>query len=245
MNATVTTAPVADLNKMNANDLRDYLNGLRNQELDIENEKELAANQKQQAAVVAKIRELKASRTTELTKIAEAIKTQGFTVQELFAEAAFSYFSDDEIAAEAKARGLTTGKTAAKGATGESKTRKTPESREYASSKNPILLVAPRIATDHHKTIDTVLHQGRVNENPFAVSTPLLRAAGKDEKATVANLLKLVKPESAEYAKSEAGQAELNKLAKLIVKAKEKADKDAKAGTPHNEAQAEMQGKAA
>jgi predicted XRE-type DNA-binding protein len=222
----VATAPVADLNKMNVNDLRDYLNGLRSQELEIENDKELAANQKQQAAVVAKIRELKANRAGELTKIAEVIKAQGFTVQELFADEAFSYFSDDEIAAEAKARGLTTGKTV-KAATGESKTRKAPESREYASSKNPVFLVAPRIDSDHHKTIDTVLHQGRVNENPFAVSTPLLRAAGKDEKATIANLLKLVKPESADYAKSEAGQAELAKLAKFIVKAKEKADKDA------------------
>lgn len=243
MNATATAAPVADLNTMNVNDLRDYLNGLRNQELDLENEKDLAANQKQQAAVVAKIRELKQNRNTELTKIAAAIKSQGFTVQELFTDSPLSQFSDDEIAAEAKARGLTTGKTAK--TAGEAKSRKTPESREYASSKNPVLLVAPRIATDHHKTIDTVLHRGRVNENPFAVSTPLLRAAGKDEKATVANLLKLVKPESKEYADSDAGKAELAKLAKLIVKAKEKADKDAKAGTPHNEAQADMQGKAA
>lgn len=219
MNATNTTtksvaaAPVApttaETNKLNVEQLTEMLNNLRKQELDLE-EKDVPANQKQQAELIKKIREIKSTRISELTKISKAIKDFKFSVKELFAESAISHFSDDEILAEVKNRKIG------------SKPKATKKSIAYESEKNPVLLTAPRIDSDHHKTIDTILHRGRVYENPFAVSTPLLREAGKDIAETVKNLLNRVDKSSLDYVKTDAGKAELEKLAKLIMNAKKK-----------------------
>lgn len=223
MNANVKTAPTvapvaapgADLKNMNSDELRAMLNVLRNNEIDLE-DKELATNQKQQTAVVARIRELKANKAADLTKIAQAIKDQGFKVHELF--------SDSDIVAYATDKGLLTAKpTKVKRAGAGNSTAKTPN----ASESNAVFLIAPKVDGDHHRTVDTVHRQGRANENPFSITTPLLRAAGKDADDTIKNLTKLVQPESAEYAKSDAGKAELAKIAKLILKAAAKAKKAA------------------
>lgn len=219
-----TTAPVAaaaaDLTKLNATQLRDLLTDLRNQELDLD-DKELTANQKQQAAVIKQIRDLKATRTGELNKIAAAIKAQGFTVQELFADEAFSHFSDDEISTEAKARGLTTGK-AAKTATGEAKPKQEKVARVFESDKNPIFIDIPRAADDHQRVTDVVIHQGRTNEfyqgkQIFAsIGKPAQRLKGKDAAETEKNLTKFIVKEAEAYAKTEAGKAELKKIAEFV-----------------------------
>lgn len=222
MNA-VANAPVAattaaqDLTKLNATQLRDLLNDLRNAELDLD-DKELAANQKQQAAVIKQIRDLKATRTTELTKIAAAIKAQGFTVQELFADEAFSHFSDDEIMAEAKARGLTTGKAAS----GKGKSKQEKVARVFESDNNPIFIDIPRAADDHQRVTDVVIHQGRTNEfyqgkQIFAsIGKPAQRLKGKDVAETEKNLSKFIVKEAEAYAKTEAGKAELKKIAEFV-----------------------------
>ena len=217
---TAAADPVADIKTMNATELRAFLNVLRNDEFDLA-DKELAANQKQQAAVVAQIRELKANRSTELTKIADAIKAQGFSVKELFSDDAIKLFTNEELLAEAKVRGISTGKVPkADGAAATPKAPKAPKAWE----SNDVLLIAPKGPTDtHHKDKDAVIRQGQVKVAGFSVNKPLLRVAGKDANETIANLMKLVQPESAEFAKSADGKAELERIAKYILKAKEKA----------------------
>lgn len=215
-----TTTAAQDLTKLNATQLRDLLTDLRNAELDLD-DKELTANQKQQAAVIKQIRDLKATRTGELTKIAAAIKAQGFTVQELFADEAFSHFSDDEITAEAKARGLTTGK-AAKAASGEAKPKQEKVARVFESDKNPIFIDIPRAADDHQRVTDVVIHQGRTNEfyqgkQIFAsIGKPAQRLKGKDAAETEKNLSKFIVKEAEAYAKTDAGKAELKKIAEFV-----------------------------
>ena len=225
MNA-VTNAPVAtpaaaaDLTKMNATQLRDLLNDLRNAELDLD-DKELAANQKQQAAVIKQIRDLKATRTTELTKIAAAIKAQGFGIKELFADAPFAEFTNEELMDEVKARGLTTGK-AAKAASGEAKPKQEKVARVFESDKNPIFIDIPRAADDHQRVTDVVIHQGRTNEfyqgkQIFAsIGKPAQRLKGKDVAETEKNLSKFIVKEAEAYAKTEAGKAELKKIAEFV-----------------------------
>ena len=225
MNA-VTNAPVAtpaaaaDLTKMNATQLRDLLNDLRNAELDLD-DKELAANQKQQAAVIKQIRDLKATRTTELTKIAAAIKAQGFGIKELFADAPFAEFTNEELMDEVKARGLTTGK-AAKAASGEAKPKQEKVARVFESDKNPIFIDIPRAADDHQRVTDVVIHQGRTNEfyqgkQIFAsIGKPAQRLKGKDAAETEKNLTKFIVKEAEAYAKTEAGKAELKKIAEFV-----------------------------
>lgn len=222
MNA-VTNAPVAtpaDLTKMNATQLRDLLNDLRNAELDLD-DKELTANQKQQAAVIKQIRDLKATRTTELTKIAAAIKAQGFGIKELFADAPFAEFTNEELMDEVKARGLTTGK-AAKAASGEAKPKQEKVARVFESDKNPIFIDIPRAADDHQRVTDVVIHQGRTNEfyqgkQIFAsIGKPAQRLKGKDAAETEKNLSKFIVKEAEAYAKTEAGKAELKKIAEFV-----------------------------
>lgn len=217
---TVAPAPVADIKTMNATELRAFLNVLRNDEFDLA-DKELAANQKQQAAVVAQIRELKANRNTELTKIADAIKAQDFSVKELFGDEAIKLFTNEELLAEAKVRGISTGK--APKAEGTAATPKEPKAPK-AWESNEILLIAPKGPMDtHHKDKDAVIRQGQVKVAGFSVNKPLLRVAGKDAEETIANLMKLVQPASADFVKSDDGKAELARIAKYILKAKEKA----------------------
>ncbi|MCP3658536.1 MAG: hypothetical protein GY734_21975 [Herbaspirillum sp.] len=222
MNA-VANAPVAtpaDLTKMNATQLRDLLNDLRNAELDLD-DKELTANQKQQAAVIKQIRDLKATRTTELTKIAAAIKAQGFGIKELFADAPFAEFTNEELMDEVKARGLTTGK-AAKAASGEAKPKQEKVARVFESDKNPIFIDIPRAADDHQRVTDVVIHQGRTNEfyqgkQIFAsIGKPAQRLKGKDVAETEKNLTKFIVKEAEAYAKTEAGKAELKKIAEFV-----------------------------
>lgn len=205
---------------MNATQLRDLLNDLRNAELDLD-DKELAANQKQQAAVIKQIRDLKATRTTELTKIAAAIKAQGFGIKELFADAPFAEFTNEELMDEVKARGLTTGK-AAKAASGEAKPKQEKVARVFESDKNPIFIDIPRAADDHQRVTDVVIHQGRTNEfyqgkQIFAsIGKPAQRLKGKDVAETEKNLSKFIVKEAEAYAKTDAGKAELKKIAEFV-----------------------------
>lgn len=215
-----TTTAAQDLTKLNATQLRDLLNDLRNAELDLD-DKELAANQKQQAAVIKQIRDLKATRTGELTKIAAAIKAQGFGIKELFADAPFAEFTNEELMDEVKARGLTTGK-AAKAASGEAKPKQEKVARVFESDKNPIFIDIPRAADDHQRVTDVVIHQGRTNEfyqgkQIFAsIGKPAQRLKGKDVAETEKNLSKFIVKEAEAYAKTEAGKAELKKIAEFV-----------------------------
>ena len=254
MNAT-TTAPVAnetvaDIKKMDDTELRALLNKLRDDEFDLA-DKELAANQKQQAAVVAQIRDLKATRTNELTKIAEAIKSQGFSVKEIFGSNALSLFSSEELTAEAQSRGLFTAKAAkTEGkAEGEKKTRGPIVPKVFASDNNPVFIDIPKATDDHQRVVDVVIKQGRINE-PYngksgpafaSIGKPALRVKGTDIAETEKNLAKFVVQESKEFAKSPVGKAELTKIATAIFNYVDPKAKDAE---PHNEAQAAMQGKA-
>ena len=215
-----TTTAAQDLTKLNATQLRDLLNDLRNAELDLD-DKELTANQKQQAAVIKQIRDLKATRTGELTKIAAAIKAQGFGIKELFADAPFAEFTNEELMDEVKARGLTTGK-AAKAASGEAKPKQEKVARVFESDKNPIFIDIPRAADDHQRVTDVVIHQGRTNEfyqgkQIFAsIGKPAQRLKGKDVAETEKNLSKFIVKEAEAYAKTEAGKAELKKIAEFV-----------------------------
>ena len=214
-----TTTAAQDLTKLNATQLRDLLNDLRNAELDLD-DKELAANQKQQAAVIKQIRDLKATRTGELTKIAAAIKAQGFGIKELFADAPFAEFTNEELMDEVKARGLTTGKAAK--VAGESKPKQEKVARVFESDKNPIFIDIPRAADDHQRVTDVVIHQGRTNEfyqgkQIFAsIGKPAQRLKGKDVAETEKNLSKFIVKEAEAYAKTEAGKAELKKIAEFV-----------------------------
>lgn len=250
MNAT-TTAPVAnetvaDIKKMDATELRALLTKLRDDEFDLA-DKELAANQKQQAAVVAQIRELKATYNTELTKVAEAVKSQGFSIKEIFGSNALSLFSSEELTAEAQSRGLFTAKAPkTPKAEGEKKTR-APIVRK--SDSNPVFIDIPKHTDDHQKVVDVVIKQGRINEfyngksGPAlaSIGKPALRVKGKDIAETEKNLAKFIVQESKEFAKTPEGKAELTKIATAIFNY---VDSKAKGAEPHNEAQAAMQGKA-
>lgn len=229
MNSNVKTAPTvapvaapgADLKNMNSDELRAMLNVLRNNEIDLE-DKELATNQKQQTAIVARIRELKANKVAELTKIAEAIKTQGFKVHELF--------NDSDIVAYATDKGLLTAKATkspkAPKADGATKVPK-------ASDNNQIFLTVPKQAGGKGPATDWVVRQGRIDEpqngksgTPFAtIPKAAVALKGVDVTTTEKNLAQHLNKDAAnlEYAKSPKGKAELTKIAEFIFKYANKA----------------------
>jgi len=105
------------------------------------------------------------------------------------------------------------------------KPRKESTPKTFASSANPVFIKIPRLDTDHQRTSDVIIHQGRTNEfysgkKIFGpLSKPLARVKGKDEKETEANLAKYVVDE--EYAKTEAGKTELKKIAAEVFANKE------------------------
>ena len=110
-------------------------------------------------------------------------------------------------------------------ANGSERTRKESTPKVFASSSNPVFIKIPRLETDHKRTSDVIIHQGRANEyyqgkKIFGpLSKPLARIKGKDEKETEAKLMEYVVDKA--YAKTEAGQAELKKIAGEIFANKE------------------------
>jgi hypothetical protein len=226
--APTVAAPAVDITKMNTADLRDYLNGLRTTEQDLDDDKELAANQKQQAAVVRQIRDLKNARMGELTKVADAIKSHAFSVKELFGEDAHKHFSDEDFAAAAATRGYSKGKPAKAKAEGtdEKKERAAAVTKSFPSDRKPILLTVPKVAGGKGPATDWVVRQGRINEPYNGKSGPAFASIPKAgmllKGATIAETEKklseyLTKDDvTKEYVKTAEGKAELTKIATAI-----------------------------
>ena len=235
------TTTVFDITKANATQLTERLNTLQQQAADVDTpDADLPKINKEIADIFGAIRNQKKSRNSEILAIQAKLTQFSFTIQEIYGDNAIELFSDSEITEYAKSKGLFNAK--AKVENKETKPRKPAEKKVFASDANPVLLTIPRLADDHQRVSDVVIHQGRANEfytgkSMFAVGSlpkPLLRTKGKDVKETKKNLEKHVADGSKSYAHKD---AELTKIAEVVFNFVSKDE-------PHNEAQAEMQGKA-
>lgn len=237
-------APTAkfDLKKANAASLNDHLADLQTKAADHNTpDAELDKIHQEITATYAAIRSLKKNREGELTDLQTKIKTNTFSIKELFGDHALDLFSDHELTLAAQSRGL----FKAKAEKPESKGKAAP--KVFPSDSNPIFIKVAKVAGGKGPATDWIVKQGRVNEfyngksgNAFAsIPKAALLLKGKDVATTEKNLAAHIQDESKKFAETDAGKAELRKIATELFNSK------TDAAEPQNEAQADVKGKAA
>lgn len=207
---------------------------------------ELEKIAKEQSAIWAEIRNKKESRSNELANIATKIKAFNFTIKEIFGDYAIDLFNDADMSQAAQVRGL----LSTKAPRVEKEKSKEPRGKKMLSDDNPVFIHIPGIKIEGKRGAapDFVFKQGRANEfyqgksmlSPSSLAKPLARIVGKTMAETEKNLLDYA---DETYAKTDAGKNELKKLAEFAFKFVQK-ENEKTPTEPHNEAQAEMQGKA-